>query len=57
MLKTSISAVKIIGQRYVIKSTLNRKADFDRPRASTITKIFFQDSHFTPVDLLYCGNL
>ena len=36
MLKTSLSAVKSIGQRFVIQVTLNRKVGFGRPRVSTI---------------------
>ena len=36
MFKTSVSAVKRIGQRFVIKSTLNRKVGSSRPRAPTI---------------------
>ena len=36
MLKTSIPAVKRIGQRFFIKRTLNRKIGSGRPRVSTI---------------------
>ena len=36
MFKTFLSAVKRIGQRFVIKGTLNRKVGSGRPRASTI---------------------
>ena len=36
MLKTSFSVVQRIGQRSVIKGTLNRKADPNSPRAFTI---------------------
>ena len=36
MLKTSLSAVKRIGKRFVIKDTLNRKVGYGRPRAFTI---------------------
>jgi len=34
--KTSLSAVKRIGQRFEIKGTVNRKARSGHPRASTI---------------------
>ena len=36
MLKTSVSAVKKIGQRFVIKGILNRKFGSGRPRTSAI---------------------
>ena len=36
ILKTSLSAVKRIGQRFVIKGKLNRKIGSGRPRTSTI---------------------
>ena len=36
ILKTSVSAVKRIGQRFVIKDTMNRKVRCYLPRASTI---------------------
>ena len=36
MLKTTLSAVKINGQRFVIKGTLIRKVGSGRPRASTL---------------------
>ena len=35
--KTSVSAVKRIGQRLVIKDTLNRKVPSGRPRVATIS--------------------
>ena len=36
MLKTSLSDMKRIGQRFVIKGILNRKIGSGRPRTSTI---------------------
>ena len=47
MLKTSTSFVKIIGQRFVIKGTLNRKVSSGRPRASTI-----KDDHRITMNVL-----
>ena len=47
MVKTSLSAVKRIGERFEIKGTVNRKFGSGRPRASTI-----KDDHWLKMTVL-----